>query len=71
MRISEHSLYRSLAPLALALWLAPACGEEPCDLRLSLPYFSLQDARGNLLPQATIAVTWAGRAVLGRDRAAI
>lgn len=60
MPVPEQFLYRSLAPLALALWLAPACGEEPCNLGLSFPYFSLQDARGNLLPQATIAVTWTG-----------
>ncbi|MCY0994566.1 hypothetical protein OV203_46005 [Nannocystis sp. ILAH1] len=53
-------LERSLAPLALALWFAPACREEPCDLRLSFPHFSLQDASGNLLPQANIAVTWTG-----------
>jgi hypothetical protein len=60
MPVPERSVYCSLAPLALALWLAPACGEEPCNLGLSLTHFSVQDARGNLLPQANIAVTWTG-----------
>ncbi|MDC0668612.1 hypothetical protein [Nannocystis radixulma] len=46
--------------LALVLGLAPACGEQPCDLGVSLPTLILQDIRGNLLPQATIAVTWTG-----------
>ncbi|MCY1070516.1 hypothetical protein OV090_37590 [Nannocystis sp. RBIL2] len=49
-----------LWPLALVFRLMPACGEEPCDLRASMPNIALQDARGNLVPQATIAVTWTG-----------
>lgn len=60
MAATEHFRHRLLVPLTLTLWLAPACGDEPCDLRVSQPSLSLQDARGNQLPQASIAVTWKG-----------
>lgn len=62
-RAVSRSLRRApprMGALALGLWLAPACQDEPCDLRVALPNIALEDPRGNLLPQATVAVTWTG-----------